>query len=106
MILAHRRRQGAVFWVFSLNLQTALATAGLGWVGLWRGKDGTGRREAYGASVVAKCREMTSYDMRSRSTISIRFKNGTFYDGTAAVNNLVPARTTYPVMYSNVSQKT
>jgi len=34
----------------------------------------------YDGTVATMCRDVTKYDARERFTISIRLKNGTFYD--------------------------
>jgi len=40
----------------------------------------------YDGTVALRCREMTKYDARGRFRMSIRYKNGTFYDGNSALN--------------------
>ncbi len=51
-----------------------------------KGKDGADGT-FYDGTVATRCREMISYDASGRFTISIRFKNGTFYDGNSALNS-------------------
>lgn len=50
-----------------------------------KGKDGADGTFDDG-TVATPCREITKYDASGRFTISIRFKNGTFYDGNSAPN--------------------
>src|SRR5512137_1248556 len=51
-----------------------------------KGKDGADGT-FYDGTVATPCREMTKYDASGWFAISIRFKNGTFYDENSAINN-------------------
>jgi hypothetical protein len=41
----------------------------------------------YDGTAATMCSELTSYDTRGRFRMPIRSENGTFYDGTAALNS-------------------